>query len=218
METKVCDKCNLEKELCKFGILRKNKDGLRNICKVCKGVDDKKYRENNKEKICDIKKNWVKNNSNYQKEYYNKNKEKLKLESRIFYKKNKLRYNQQSSSWNQINFEKRKKITKKYKQKPEIKLKENIRHRVYIFLKSKNLRKNNKTFEIIGCTPFELQKHLEEQFIDGMTWENYGQWHIDHIIPLSTANIEEEIYKLCYYTNLQPLWAIDNLKKGNKIL
>ena len=89
---------------------------------------------------------------------------------------------------------------------------------MYIFLKSKNLRKNNKTFEIIGCTPFELQKHLEEQFIDGMTWENYGQWHIDHIIPLSTANIEEEIYKLCYYTNLQPLWAIDNLKKGNKIL
>jgi hypothetical protein len=218
METKVCDRCNLEKELCEFGILKKNTDGLRNTCKVCRGIDDKKYRENNKKRICEINKNWIKNNPSHSKNYYKKNKERLKMESRIYYEKNKLRYNQQSLSWNQINSEKRKKITKKHKQKPEIKLKENIRHRVYIFLKSKNLRKNNKTFEIIGCTPFELQKHLEEQFIDGMTWENYGQWHIDHIIPLSTANIEEEIYKLCYYTNLQPLWAIDNLKKGNKIL
>jgi len=58
---------------------------------------------------------------------------------------------------------------------------------------------------------------LEKKFVGGMSWENYGKWHIDHIIPLSSANNEDEIYKLCYYTNLQPLWSEENLKKGKKI-
>mgnify|MGYP002132731409 FL=1 len=49
-----------------------------------------------------------------------------------------------------------------------------------------------------------------------MTWDNYGDWHIDHIIPLNSAQTEEDLYKLCHYSNLQPLWALDNLKKGSK--
>ena len=50
------------------------------------------------------------------------------------------------------------------------------------------------------------------------SWDNYGKWHIDHIIPLSSANNEDEVYKLCHHTNLQPLWAEDNLRKSNKII
>jgi hypothetical protein len=50
-----------------------------------------------------------------------------------------------------------------------------------------------------------------------MTWDNYGKWHMDHIYPLSLAKTTEEIEKLCHYTNLQPLWAVDNIRKGNKI-
>jgi hypothetical protein len=219
METKVCNSCNIKKELCEFGIVRKNIDGLRNTCKVCKNIDDKRYRENNKEKIYENKRNWVRNNPNHKKNYYEENKERLKLESRIFYEKNKLKYNKQSSLWNKVNSEKRKEITKKHKQIPEIKLKEKIRHRVYLFLKSKNWKKNNKTFEIVGCSPQFLKEHLEKQFTDGMSWDKMGKYiHIDHIIPLSSAKTEEELYKLCYYTNLQPLWAEDNMKKGNKIL
>lgn len=65
-----------------------------------------------------------------------------------------------------------------------------------------------------------MRNYLENKFIDGMTWDNKGfyGWHIDHIIPLSSAKTEEEIYKLCHYSNLQPLWAEDNMKKGDKIL
>jgi hypothetical protein len=51
-----------------------------------------------------------------------------------------------------------------------------------------------------------------------MSWDNYGEWHIDHIIPLASADTEEEVLKLYHYTNLQPLWAIDNIRKGSKII
>jgi hypothetical protein len=79
--------------------------------------------------------------------------------------------------------------------------------------------KSHRTFEIIGCTPIELVEHLEQKFVSGMCWDNHGKhgWHIDHIIPLSSAKNKEELYRLCHYTNLQPLWAIDNIKKNNKI-
>ena len=80
----------------------------------------------------------------------------------------------------------------------------------------KNITKRNKTFEIVGCTPDELKNYLEGLFVDVMSWDNYGLygWHIDHKIPLSSANTEEELLSLCHFTNLQPMWAQDNLKKG----
>jgi len=57
--------------------------------------------------------------------------------------------------------------------------------------------------------------HVEQQFTVDMHWDNYGDWHIDHIVPLSCADTEEELKLLCHYTNLQPLWAVDNLAKSN---
>jgi hypothetical protein len=76
----------------------------------------------------------------------------------------------------------------------------------------KNTR--SKPIEVIlECTCKGLKEHLEKQFLEGMERSNHGEWHIDHIIPLAEAKTEEEVYKLNHYTNLQPLWAIDNLKK-----
>jgi hypothetical protein len=92
-----------------------------------------------------------------------------------------------------------------------------VRNRIRTFLKSKNITKNNSTYNIVGCSPEFLKEHIEKQFTDGMSWDKMGKLiHIDHIIPLSLAKTEEEIYKLCHYTNLQPLWAEDNLRKGDK--
>jgi hypothetical protein len=106
------------------------------------------------------------------------------------------------------------------KNDPEYKIAKNMRRRVSLFLQSINITKSNKTFDIVGCSPQQLKEHIQSQFQDNMSWENYGYygWHIDHIIPLSSAKTEEELYKLCHYTNLQPLWAEDNIKKSNKIL
>jgi hypothetical protein len=109
---------------------------------------------------------------------------------------------------------------KKYNNDVLYKLKFNIRNRVKLFLKSSNFNLNlNNTYNIIGCTPEELKIHIEKQFKKGMSWDNHSHdgWHIDHIIPLSIAKTEDEVYRLCHYTNLQPLWCEDNYKKSNKV-
>ena len=100
------------------------------------------------------------------------------------------------------------------------KLKQTVRGRIYKFVVSLNgkVPKKSKTFDIIGCSPEFLKEHLEKQFTEGMSWDLMGQYiHIDHILPLSLAKNEEDMYKLCHYTNLQPLWAFDNLSKGSKV-
>ena len=70
----------------------------------------------------------------------------------------------------------------------------------------------------LGCSIENLKCHLENQFQPGMSWENQGQWHIDHIVPLSKFDLtnKEQLLKACHYTNLQPLWAKDNIAKGNR--
>ena len=87
-----------------------------------------------------------------------------------------------------------------------------------LFRRKPSMNKNLNTLKLIGCSREELKLHLEKQFKSGMKWENYNYngWHIDHIIPLSTAKSFEEIVekKLMHFTNLQPLWRLDNQKKG----
>ena len=72
--------------------------------------------------------------------------------------------------------------------------------------------------ELTGCSKDELFKYLESKFIEDMTWDNYGKWHIDHIRPCASFNLEnsEEQIECFHYTNLQPLWAKDNISKGSK--
>lgn len=96
------------------------------------------------------------------------------------------------------------------------KLKRRLRNRLYYAILNTNWRKKSKFSEYIGCERDILISYLESKFTEGMSWENYGKWHIDHIIPLSSADSEEQLYKLCHYSNLQPLWAEDNIKKGSK--
>ena len=100
-----------------------------------------------------------------------------------------------------------------------------MRSRINQFLDIKKITKKNKTFEYVGCTPSELKSHLEKQFYNNpetnetMTWMNWALdgWHIDHKVPLDQAKNEEDAKRLCHYTNLQPMWAKENLKKGSKI-
>jgi len=80
------------------------------------------------------------------------------------------------------------------------------------------MRKKCKTVDILGCNFYEFKEYIEKQFVDGMSWDNYGAWHLDHIVPVSLGVNEDEVIELCHHTNYQPLWAAENLSKNNKIL
>jgi hypothetical protein len=193
MEKKICSKCKIEKDVCEFYNNKDKFDGKRPECKFCTNKQSILYNKKNKDKVDKIKQKYVDNN-----------KEKVKKSKKDWFNKNPNYQNEWSYIKSNIDV--------------LFKLKKNMRSRLGLFLKDRNVTKNNKTFHIIGCSPEFLKEYLEQKFTKGMSWENRNEWHIDHITPLSSAKTEEEIYKLCHYTNLQPLWAEDNLKKSNKIL
>lgn len=80
-------------------------------------------------------------------------------------------------------------------------------------------RKCARTLELLGCSGKEFCAYLEKQFVSGMSWKNYGKWHVDHIIPCAKFDLSKsEQQAICFhYTNLQPLWAVDNIKKKDKV-
>jgi hypothetical protein len=102
------------------------------------------------------------------------------------------------------------------------KLSHNLRKRLSKVVKRlfKGKSRSSSAAKDLGCSIDELRVHLESKFQSGMNWCNYGKWHIDHIYPLSKADLSdrESLLKVIHYTNLQPLWAKDNLIKGSKIL
>lgn len=77
--------------------------------------------------------------------------------------------------------------------------------------------KVSRTYEILGDEWFVIKEYFESKFTEGMSWDNYGKWQIDHILPISTATCEEDVIRLNHYTNLQPLWEEDNLRKSNNM-
>lgn len=113
----------------------------------------------------------------------------------------------------------------KYEQKrkltdAEFKLVKTLRSRLGTAVRRQNSNKNNKTIELLGCSVSFLKGFLEAKFKEGMTWENHGEWHIDHIKPCASFDLldEAEQKKCFHYTNLQPLWASENLSKGCKYI
>jgi hypothetical protein len=206
METKICSKCKEDKDVCEFRKDKQKKDGLYSSCKKCL----KKIRENNIDYCLMLSKKWYNDNreksNNLSSTWMKNNPEKVKLIQKNWEQKNRKHRNQYSVN--------------KRNQDPIIKLTETVRNRLRSFLLLRTIVKQNKTFEIVGCSPQFLKEYLEKKFTEGMSWDNHGLygWHIDHIIPLSSVSTGEEIYKLCHYTNLQPLWATDNLKKGSKLI
>lgn len=161
--------------------------------------------------------------TDYRREYTRENKERINLLRRINYLKNKESVRSRMNEANKRYYQKNKQKVFQYHYNRIInddfyRFRVRLRSRLYKFLKLKGFNKNCTFNEYIGCTPQQLREHIEKQFKKGMTWTIYGRWHIDHIKPLSLAKTEKDAYKLMHYSNLRPMWAIDNIRKSNKLI
>ena len=143
----------------------------------------------------------------YHKKYRDSNKDYFIKKSKKYRDSNKDYFSKYKKKW-----EKEKRHTN-----PLFKLKCKLRGRTCSAFKAKGYKKDSMTSEMLGVDWEVCKAHIERQFTKGMSWDNSAEWHIDHIIPLASANTEEELKKLCHYSNLQPLWAFDNLIKSAKI-
>jgi hypothetical protein len=172
--------------------------GRRNI--GGKKIASKKYIEKNKEKLSEKNKIWRENNQEhrkkYLKEYRENNVDKIRKTKR--------------------DYERNRKATD-----PLYKLISNFRTAIYQVLKESNVDKNKHYFDVLQYTPDELINHLEKRFTDTMTWDNYGIWHVDHKLPITSFDIkemgDEEFMKCWSLENLQPMWGEENIRKSNKL-
>lgn len=175
------------------------------VCTKCK-IEQDLSNFHKKKRSKDGLQSWCKKCSNvrnrkYYKKYYQNNKEKIR---------------RRKSDWRAVN----KEWTRKYERKLR---KENIQFRLSRILRSRlweaiKGHKVGSAVNDLGCSIKFLKEYLESQFQPGMSWDNYGEWHIDHIKPLASFDLtdREQFLEACHYTNLQPLWASDNLSKGAK--
>lgn len=173
------------------------------VCGKCK--IEKDVSEFNKRK--DTKDGFFNQCKTCRKEYYQANKDKINEQKKEYYKANKEKKNEYANEY------------QKQRRKTDLlfKLKCNLRNRTSNAFRNKGYSKNTKTQQMLGVDWEVAKQHIERQFKKGMNWRNYGEWHIDHIIPLAAAKTPERLKKLCHYTNLQPMWAEDNLSKKDII-
>lgn len=207
-----------------------------------KNIQVKEYKEKNKDKVSKWSSDWAKNNrdkvNEIAREYRKKNPEYFKNKLKRIHRKrwdNDPEYRERVSRQSKERFQKLyyndeeyrenciKKVQenhkKRYKTDEMYKFITNIRRVVWGAFRRMGYTKISRSMDILGAEWIVVKEHFETLFQDGMTWDNYGVngWHVDHIIPISSADNEDDVIKLNHYKNLQPLWAKDNLRKGNKI-
>lgn len=213
---KTCTSCKIEKSLGNFySYLRKSRQKIciNSVCKECWYVKTNERRISRKgtEKY---KEDYKK----YRKTYYYKHHDEVLKRMSDFKKKFKESLTPEQTK------QRNKEVTSKYlarrKKYPEIRIKQNLRSRLVMAIKNINKKTSiltNRTMDYVGCTKEELKNHIESLWKKDMNWENYGEWEIDHVYPLSRIDIrkEENIYKVMNYRNLQPLWGKENRLKWN---
>ena len=185
---KVCTRCVLKKQFSSFSKQAKTKDGLKYECKSCSQIRKKTLRYQS----------YLKSN-----------------ECILLRRKYSLKYRKTEN----FKISKRKRENKAYATSLQFRLTLFIRTRLRCALVSP--RKDTAIVKDLGCTLGELRLHIEKQFKPGMTWENHGVhgWHTDHKIPLASFDLSdrEQFLEACHFSNLQPLWAEENVKKKDSI-
>lgn len=208
--------------------------------RIQKRIAQETYRKKHPEKIKDINKNW---HFSHYKEYRKKNIEKIRSQDRKYkkeeyardpekFRKRRIEYrkkdpekykrlSRESYQRNRENNVRRsvENVRKKLKTDPVFKMEHRLRTRMWLAVKGKRDSKCIRNY--VGCDINKLKEHLESQFTEGMSWNNYGYrgWHIDHIKPCASFDLsnDSEVKECFHYSNLQPLWFKDNLTKGSRL-
>ena len=202
VEKKLCSKCGTKKSTNEFSKNKSCKDGLRNICRSCDSLRYKVYRQANKKTIAERNR-----------KYYQANKEARREYDRLYRQSNK----------ESLREKRRIKKRNRRKNDSQYRLKKNVSESVRKAIRSHGATKGGATFSALPYSPQDLVEHLEKQFDQHMTWDNYGTyWHIDHIYPHSLLpydSLSHQNNQKCWaLENLQPLEATENRKKSNKII
>lgn len=228
-DEKTCTKCKETKLISEFSKNKSTTDGVSLYCKLCRRLNDENRKENAKNNIINVNKLIVKKCSKC-------NIEKSLIDFRINRKsqdnmshmcleclpknnwtKEKQRISEKKYRTN--NPEKMKEKYKKQGQNINRRIRDSINHRIKDALFSKNLKKIKKTNEYLNCSTEYFKLWIESQFVENMTWENYGEWHFDHVKPCASYNLSlENDVKECFcWENFQPLWGPENISKSSKI-
>ena len=218
MHTKQCSMCSEEKKLDQFNERRCNQ------CKDCEKKWKSEWYTKNKKKIAKKAKTYRKKNivniKTQKREYYLENKEHIDHKNKLYEIKNKekmVKYRKSYYIKNKTLIHEKQRLY--LSNNIQARIKHNLRMRTRHVLRGKI--KSGTTICLLGCQPEFLISYIEKQFKEGMTWDNYGRngWHIDHILPCASFDLSDpEQQKECFhYTNLQPLWAEDNLRKSDKV-
>ena len=210
--TKTCSKCKEVKTVAEYYKANKNKSGINSQCKACILLYTRKYRLKNKEQTRETCKKYKEKNRKKinarRMEYYYANKEKVVEQKKKYYNSNKKEVIKRVCAYHK----------NKLKTNPTYKLIHNLRRRAHLAIKGNY--KADTTKAMLGCTYEEARAHIEAQFTEGMSWDKMGRYgiHIDHIRPCASFDLTDpEQQRECFhYTNLQPLWAEDNLRKSDR--
>ena len=230
---KICRICGKPKNIEEFHKKKDTPDGHRNECKECvKGIQ-KKYKEvpGFKEKQKEYDQNYYSENRlkllENKKEYHKENRDKILVQKEQYrndpnnvdkikeYLKNyRIENKDKSKEWRQNNRPILAKNQENYRlNNPHIVAWRSI---LYSTLKRLGTKKQGHTIDMLGYSALQLKEHIEIQFLPGMTWENHGEWHIDHVRPVTNFPTTEDVKIVCALENLQPLWGFDNLSKSSR--
>lgn len=201
---------------------------LRPRCRDCQSIKCARYKELNSSRISETQKARYRASDPFERrakraKHYLENREKILEERRIYHLQNAEKRCARQRKYHAANTDKAARymlayVKRRYAEDPLFALKMNMRGRINHVLAGNGWVKSRSNEKIFGCTYEFLLEYLTSLFTEGMSWENRSAWHIDHKIPLASAKTREEMYALCHYTNLQPLWASENMSKGAKIM
>ena len=206
INAKQCNTCRKTKPIGEFYADSTGRDGLKSSCKACVKKECAVYRKAHRKQRAEAAR--AKRNSDVKsaREY-----------ERSKYASNPQKHIARNAAWQKENRAWRRTYQKvRLDGDPRYAIERRLRGRLWHALRGSI--KAASTFDLVGCSPSELMRHIESQFVDGMNWDNRTEWHIDHIRPCDSYDMSKESQQReCFhYTNLQPLWRSDNLRKGKK--